>query len=177
MRNGRPVEWSPRPVSMLARSCLKATERKGWPQPFGRFFIGGCFLLLLIGAQPAFMGGPLYGMRKRPKCIGFSIKTIPFSNSNSFFIASPFLKNQGSVSAHIFLRASMPCALPGNDIFPLGRGLLFCLRLRTPLQSDFSSWECGIIAWWQCLSVFDDLSDDRLNYGPRNPFSVGFFFL
>ena len=88
------MEWSPRPVSMLARSCLKATERKGWPQPFGRFFIGGCFLLLLIGAQPAFMGGPLYGMRKRPKCIGFSIKTIPFSNSKIyFFMASVFWKS------------------------------------------------------------------------------------
>ena len=64
----------------------------------------------------------------------------------------------------------MPCVLPGNDIFLLGRGLLFCLWLRTPLQSDFS-------AWWQCLSVFDDLSDGRLNYGPRNPFLIGGVFL
>ena len=117
------TRWNGRPrlVSMLARSCLKATGRKRWPQPFGRFFIGGCFLLLLIGAQPAFMGGPLYGMRKGPKCIGVSIKTIPFSNSKIyFFMASVFLEIRGlwcSMLVHACTDECRPRAALDHRVF------------------------------------------------------------
>ena len=53
------TRWNGRPrlVSMLARSCLKATGRKGWPQPFGRFFIGGVFSSSAYWGATRFYGG------------------------------------------------------------------------------------------------------------------------